>query len=117
MRFLFKNLIAVAIFLAAPTICLAQSALERLGAATPSDIKNLGGLPELTGTIVTGVLGMSGVILIALIVYAGIIWGTAAGDDAKVKKAKSIITAAVTGLVIALIAFAITSFLLQIFGI
>jgi hypothetical protein len=57
-----------------------------------------------------GLLGTIGVILV---IYAGFLWMTAAGNDDKIKKAKDILKAAVIGLIIILSAFAITSFIIN----
>ena len=58
----------------------------------------------------------AGVIAVALIVYAGFLFVTSAGDSGKVAKAKNTITAAVIGLVIIMLAFVITRFVAGIAG-
>lgn len=59
-------------------------------------------------------LGFLGVIFILLIIYAGFLWMTAAGNEEKVEKAKKIISRAAIGLAIVLIALAVTYF---VFGV
>ncbi len=61
-------------------------------------------------TIIKGALSLVGTIFLALSVYAGILWMTAAGNEEKVTKAKDIITQAVIGLAVTLSAYAITAF-------
>jgi len=56
------------------------------------------------------ILGLLGVILFALIVYAGFSWMTAAGNEDKIKKAKQTLSACVIGLVIILAAWGVTIF-------
>lgn len=58
--------------------------------------------------IITVALSFLGVIFLALVIYGGIIWMTAQGDDKKVKTARDLITAAVIGLIIVVVAYAVT---------
>ncbi|MBI5765917.1 hypothetical protein HZA71_01675, partial [Candidatus Falkowbacteria bacterium] len=70
---------------------------------------------DLKTTIVNIVrifLGFLGLVAVILIIYAGFIWMTAAGDENKIERAKKIILGAVIGLIIILSAFAIVSFIL-----
>jgi RsiW-degrading membrane proteinase PrsW (M82 family) len=53
------------------------------------------------------------VVFLILIIYGGILWMTAAGNEEKVKKAKELITEALIGLVIVLAAYAISYFVLN----
>lgn len=99
-----------------PSLALAtgNTALEKLGQATPEEIKTQGGsIERLVGNIIKAVLTMMGVLLLVLIIYGGFIWGTAGGDTAKVGKAKSIIISAVIGLFIVMSAYAITLFVID----
>ncbi len=63
--------------------------------------------------IIRAFFGFLGTIALLLILYAGFIWMTAAGEPEKVDRAKKILTSAVIGLVIMLSAFAITSFVIS----
>lgn len=67
-------------------------------------------LPELIGSIVGAVLSFVGVIFFLLILFAGILWMTAFGNEQKVEKAKDIVQHAAIGLVIVLAAYAISKF-------
>ncbi len=58
-------------------------------------------------------LGFLGLISVVLILYAGFLWMTSAGEDAKVKKAKDILWAAVIGLVIILMSYGLAIFVLE----
>ncbi|MEK7084111.1 MAG: hypothetical protein AAB932_02680, partial [Patescibacteria group bacterium] len=58
--------------------------------------------------IINVVLGLLGIIVTVLIVYAGFRWMTAAGNEDAVKDARKIMFAAVIGLIIVLAAFAIS---------
>ncbi len=63
--------------------------------------------------IIKVVLGLLGIIAVSLIVYAGFLWMTAAGNEDNITKAKGIISASVIGLVIILSAFSITTYVFE----
>ena len=69
-------------------------------------------LGEVVATVIRTLLAFLGVIFVVLIIYSGFLWMTSAGSEEKIGKAKSIMTAAVIGLVIVLSAYAITIFVL-----
>ena len=62
------------------------------------------------GAVLGVLLSVLGLILLILVVYAGMLWMTAGGDPAKVKKAKDMMVEAVLGLAVCLSAYAITQF-------
>ncbi len=59
------------------------------------------------------VLSFVGVIFVILIIYAGIIWMTASGNDEKVNNAKKIMIDSIIGLIIVVAAYPITYFVLE----
>lgn len=63
--------------------------------------------------IISVALGLLGILTVLLILYAGFMWMTAAGEEDKIKKAKGILTAAIVGLAIILSAYAITRFVIE----
>ena len=63
------------------------------------------------GSIIGIALSFIGVIFLILMIYAGISWMTASGNQEKVTKAKDLIINAIIGLIIVLAAYAITSFI------
>lgn len=75
------------------------------GASTP--------LPALIGSLISVLLGSLGIVFVILIVQAGIMYMTAAGDPAKVDKAKKTIMQAVIGLIILVAAYSISSFVIS----
>lgn len=87
----------------------AQTIAEESGLPTVS-------LATFIGRLLQVFFGLLGVVALALLMYGGFIWMTAAGDPNKVDKAKKIIQNAIVGLVIIFSAFAITTFLMGIFG-
>lgn len=97
-------------FLFAPEALAQEEQLEMVGQAA--------GLPEtdirvVVATIIRYAIGLIGIIFLALIVYAGYLWMTSAGDPEKVKKAKMIMRNAVIGAFIVLASYSIVSFILN----
>ena len=70
-------------------------------------------LQTKAGQIVGTVLSFVGVLFLILMIYAGILWMTAQGNDQQVSKAKSLLINGVIGLIIVFAAYAITSFIGQ----
>ena len=87
-------------------------------AATPFSIENVGGsvglgTADLKATIVniiSWVLGILALVAVVMIIIGGFQWMTAAGNEEKIEKAKKVISAAVIGLIIVLLAWAIVIF-------
>ena len=70
-------------------------------------------LMKTLDTIINVVLGVLGLLAVAIIIYGGFMYTTSAGDASKIKKAKDTIMYGVIGLVIALLAYAIVNFVLS----
>jgi len=70
-------------------------------------------LPTLIGNIISVGLGFMGVLLVVMIVYAGFIYATSQGDDAKIKSAKKMISSSIVGLVLVVAAYAIASYVIS----
>ena len=70
-------------------------------------------IAEIVGAIISIFLSFLGIIFLILIIYGGFIWMTSGGNEAKVLKAKKILTQAVIGLIIILASYAITNFVLH----
>ena len=68
-------------------------------------------LSTKTGKIIGVVLSFVGVIFLLLMIFAGLTWMTASGNQEKVTKAKDLMINATIGLVIVLAAYAITVFI------
>jgi hypothetical protein len=90
-----------------------QNAGQNLGAVGTS--AGVGGdstsVSTLVGTFINVALSMVGIIFLGLMVYAGILWMTARGEEEQVKKAQKIIYACIIGLFITVSAYAITAFI------
>ncbi len=63
--------------------------------------------------IITPLFGVLGTIFLILVIYDGIQWMTAGGNDTSVSKAKSTIVRALLGLIIILLAYGLTQFVFQ----
>ena len=74
------------------------------------------GLMGMLNTIITWVLGILAFVAVVIIIYGGVRYMTSAGDSGKVKDAKNTILYGIIGLVIALLAFAIVSFIMRGIG-
>ncbi len=61
--------------------------------------------------IIRVLLGLTSMVLIALIIYAGFLWMTAGGNEEQVTKGKTTIRNATIGLVIIISAYSITVFI------
>lgn len=70
-------------------------------------------LPIVIARIIRAVLAVLGVLLVCLIVYAGYLYMVAGGDPAKTKKAKTIITNAIIGIILIFSSYSLASYVLN----
>ncbi len=68
-----------------------------------------GDIGSITGQVINTALQLVGIIFLGLMVYAGYLWMTAAGEESQIDKAKKIVTSAIIGLVLTMSAYAITT--------
>lgn len=61
------------------------------------------------GTIIGSVLSLVGVLFLIMMIYAGIMWMTAQGNDQQVTKAKDLLINSIIGIIIVFAAYAITA--------
>ncbi|MBD3251006.1 hypothetical protein GF380_00805, partial [Candidatus Uhrbacteria bacterium] len=87
-----------------------QNVEQAAGVQTPND------LPTIIGRLINVFLGLLGIILVIIILYAGFLWMTAGGDSEKVVTAQKWIRNGIIGLLIIVAAFAITQFILGFFA-
>ena len=113
-KYFIISLLAFSLLLVPATRIYAQTDLSQ-DIATKSGYGSVTGstLSETVGKIIKIVLGLLGIIFLALTVYAGALWMTAAGEEDKVTKAMGILKTSVIGLVIILAAYSITYFVLD----
>ncbi|MEW6610379.1 MAG: pilin [Patescibacteria group bacterium] len=67
-------------------------------------------LPEIIGRIINVALTLLGIIFLVLIVYAGFKWMLARGREEEVERAQKIIESSIIGLIVIILAFAISKF-------
>lgn len=72
-----------------------------------------GSIAELIGNVVGAALTMVGVLFLILMLYGGIIWMMARGNETETDKALKTIKAAIIGLIIVVASYAITNFVFQ----
>lgn len=69
-------------------------------------------LPTMVGRIINIALGFVGILLLVYLIYGGFLWMTSGGSEDGAKKAKTMITNAIIGLLIVVAAFALSNFVL-----
>lgn len=77
------------------------------------------GIPVNDGTnLLTNGLNLvyflAGSIAVIMIIVAGVMYVTSSGDSGKVTKAKNLLTFAIVGIIVVLIAFAITKWVVEV---
>ncbi len=70
-------------------------------------------LGDVVSRVIKVLLSFLGVLFFILLIYAGFTWMTAAGNEEKITKAKKTMAAAVIGVAIILVAYAITVFVIN----
>jgi uncharacterized membrane protein len=70
-------------------------------------------LPEFVGTIIKWVVGLIGVLLVALFVYGGVVYATSAGNEERIELGKKIMMYSIVGVAIIAFAFLITDYVIS----
>lgn len=66
--------------------------------------------------IVNTLLYILGAVSVVVIIIGGILYTTSTGDPTRIKRAKETLTYAIVGLIVAVLAYAIVNYILNIFG-
>ena len=113
------SVIVPALFLSVVMI-FGSYAQAHAAAAPPTtfSIEDIGGtvglgtadLKQTVINIIQWALGILALVAAVMIIYGGFVWLTAGGNEESVEKAKKIISAAVVGLIVVLLAWAIVIF-------
>lgn len=111
-----KNIVAVIasfVILAMPIMVSAQYGLNvtapKLGygkAGIPDS------LPIVIGNIVSGALGLVGILFFGMMMYAGLRWMTTRGQEELKEKAIHTLHSAILGLIVVVLSYALTAFIL-----
>ncbi|MEK7633110.1 MAG: hypothetical protein AAB473_04990 [Patescibacteria group bacterium] len=99
---------AAAPFNAAP---LSNAATRAYGGTLPNTT-----LYTLINGLISAVFGVLGLIFLFLTLYAGYLWMTAMGDSKKVTRAKDMLAQAVIGLIIVVLSYGISFFVVDLIG-
>jgi TRAP-type C4-dicarboxylate transport system permease small subunit len=95
----------------------AQTTTQNLSAVGVAGGFGTATLGQIIAKIIKIFLGILGVIVLGLVIYAGYLWMTAAGEEKKVQEAKDTLRNAVIGLAIVATSYATTSFIMdKLFG-
>lgn len=70
-------------------------------------------LTESIARLIAALLGLLGIFFLLLMIYGGFLWMTDMGNSDKVEKARKIITAAIIGLIIVAMSYAISFFVID----
>lgn len=73
---------------------------------------NASSIPEFLGKLIKIIMGVLGTIALVIIVYAGILWMTAAGNSTREKEALDTIFWAILGVIIILSSYALVKFII-----
>jgi len=96
---------------AAPTLKDAKTTFQEAGQGAYGE--NPPSLQMSVANVIRAALGILGILFVSLTVYGGVLWMTAGGDDKQVTKAKETLQSAVIGVVVIMISYAITEFVLR----
>ncbi|MFH1404788.1 MAG: hypothetical protein ABIH21_01660 [Patescibacteria group bacterium] len=72
-------------------------------------------ISNIVATYASILIGLTGIIFVVLLIYAGILWMTAMGDGEKVTKSKKLMGSAIIGIVIVIAAYSATLFVFNIY--
>jgi len=117
MRYFFASLfILLFSFIFTPVFAydfIDDSGLSETAEPAGYDLETESTLEQTLAKNITLVLSLVGVIFMILIIYGGISWMLAQGNEEKVNKAKKIIIDSIIGLIIVIAAYAISYFILE----
>lgn len=96
-------------------LLLAPSAVEAASITLPNPLRAQS-IPELSGQMIRGLLGISGAIALFMMVWGGIVWMTSNGSADRVKKGKDTILWTILGLVIIFLSYVVINFVFTLIG-
>ncbi len=92
-----------------------DSGIKTLGEKAGYSIDSAQTPEYYVGLILKVIFSLLGLIFMLLTIYAGIKWMTAQGNTSQIDQAKDTITRAIIGLVICMVAYGVTFFVVNIF--
>ena len=99
------------LFFANQALALTSAATGLDATAGAATLKVTKSIPQLVGYFINILLGLMGLVLLVIVVYAGILWMTAGGNPKQVEKARDWMINGAIGLIICALAFAISTFI------
>ena len=112
-----KLIIPAALYTAALLSPTGILALVPSGELVPKGIRPINNIVSVIRTIIQFILVVAFVLAFVMLLIGGIRWITAGGDEKAVGSARNMITAALIGLVIVLVAYALIKLVETFFGI
>ena len=113
-------LVLILVFiLSSPFLCSAQGikdAGSKLGEMQNQGVTLSSNLQGTANIIVRTIFYLVGTAFLILVIYGGIVWMKAAGRDAEVARAKRIVTTSVIGVIVLLLSYALTNFIMSRLG-
>lgn len=92
---------------------LGTGIVNKLNATRENSLLSNLSLAQVIGGVIQTALGIIGTIAVIYIIYGGVIWMGAEGNDEKLKRAATMMTNALIGLVIIMSAYALTAFVVS----
>lgn len=111
-KYLVAGLLTLVV-LAVPAATFAQFTIDSNLPSTLGVSNTTKDVQDMIISVVNWVLALLGLIAVIMILYGGFVWLTAGGNEEKVASAKKIISAAIIGLIIVLLAYAIVTFVVN----
>lgn len=109
-------LLSLTLFFSIPSFVLAQDNYGLDSTATAAGIPTSKSITTILGDVIGTALSLVSVLFFGLMLYAGIKWMLARGDEGESTKALDTIVASIIGLVIVLASYAITTFVFNSVG-
>ena len=106
-------IICGAIYVTAPINAIELDPAKNLSAAGEPGLQGKSNLPALVGMFINVFLSIIGIVFVALLIYGGFVYMTAAGEKERVTKGTNIIRQSVIGLVIVVSSYAISTFVIN----
>ncbi len=79
-----------------------------LDTAAPNALTKQDDIATQSGKIIKAILGLTGIILLYLLVFGGFTWMTAGGNPEKIEKARKLITSAIIGFILMFMSYSLT---------
>ncbi len=86
---------------------------EGLDSAATTATLQAGDLPTTIGAIVGVLLSVLGVVFLVIVIYGGITWMTAGGDEKKVEKGRKMLIEGAIGMLICVSAYSLSVYVVQ----